>query len=37
LRCRRVIFGEGYGYDRVIENVARCDICIQILKMFVVE
>jgi hypothetical protein len=36
LRRLGVIFGEGDGYDRVIEDVTCCDICIQILEMLVV-
>ena len=36
LRRRGIIFGEGDGHDRVIEDVTCCDICIQILEMLVV-
>jgi hypothetical protein len=36
LRRRGVIFGEGDGHGRVIKDVTRCDICIQILKVLVV-
>lgn len=36
LRRRGVIFGEGDGHDRVIEDVTCCDICIQILEMLAV-
>jgi hypothetical protein len=37
LRRRGIIFREGDGYDRVIEDVTCCDICIQILKMLAVR
>lgn len=31
MRRLGVIFGEGDGHDWVIEDVTRCDICIQII------